>query len=158
MESKLINEIKRDIEGSGLSSIGIGRVAINRAYKHVSTIWADTYMDLFDFLSYTKHYYKSKVMKYPTIMAEAEKHLNTIPDNILYAYGLPVKLMPIPSWLLKNAENSPDLIKYKMDISPQTYCIIRYSESLGVVIASVYDINKNNGNVGIKCTFYFIRF
>ena len=54
MRAKLINEIRQDIEGSGLGPIGVGKMSVLKGFSHISKTWpkflkdAETLKDIKD--------------------------------------------------------------------------------------------------------------
>jgi len=151
-----LNEIKQDKE-SALSTIGVGSTAINKAYKHITKTWPDEYEDYFDLISNAKHYYKSLMLMYPTISEEAIRLFNEH-ERIMYAVRVH-KILPVMlRWCLKNVMKSFDLTEYRITISKTKYATIRYSESMGLVTASVYNIYKTMNVPVLYCTFFFLKY
>ena len=153
-----LNEIKIGEPGSGLSSIGIGDAVLNRAYKHITQKWPDTYKDDFDLLDHAKHYADPQVLKYPKIIKEAKMLLNTSEDKIIFSTSLKNNISDIPKLLIKLVKESSDLQNYVINLSEKKYVRIICSQSLGAVVASVY-FKKDIAKFPIRLkTFCFVRF
>lgn len=157
-----LNEIKQNNKISGLGSIGIGTTAINKAYKHIIKTWPETYDDSYDLLSNAKYYQNSYALKYPKILEDVEQLLNTSQNDILYAVMIKRSTDPndILNCSFKLLEKSADLTKYIIKLSPWSYCIMKLSQHLGMMSASIYDRVIHHAKATQserKFTLFFIR-
>lgn len=153
-----LNEIKRGEPGSGLSSVGIGDVTLNKAYKYITQTWPDTYEDDFDLLDNAKHYPDSQVLKYPKIIKEAKILLNTSDDRIIFSMSLKNRLSDMQNWVINYVKKSSDLQNYTIDLTERKYVRLICSQSLGAVVARVYIRKKFTKFPVLLKTFCFVRF